>query len=249
MYRKNSEFSQGNMVYSWVGFVKAETMSTLWSKLKLKGQSEIVVFNAPKDFEPELKDLRDVRVLRQFGREKDRFHFVLVFATKMKDLDAEWKGVIPTLKTEGIFWVAYPKKSSGIQTDMAGMSGGWDVYAGSPWQPVSMVSVNDTWTAVRFKYSTSLEKERQERPVEEIRDQDGAVVVDRVNRVVQPPNDLARVLAKHPEAKAFFDQLSFTNKKEYVTWIVEAKKKETRDSRLHLALEKMVSQKKNPAEK
>jgi uncharacterized protein YdeI (YjbR/CyaY-like superfamily) len=34
-----------------------------------------------------------------------------------------------------------------------------------------------------------------------------------------------------------------------VVWIVEAKKRETRDKRLELALEKLVSEKKNPSEK
>ena len=74
-------------------------------------------------------------------------------------------------------------------------------------------------------------------------------MVDRINRVVHPPKDLAVILSKHPEAKAFFDSLSFTNQREYVTWIVEAKKSETRAKRVTSALEKMVSNKKNPSEK
>ncbi len=74
-------------------------------------------------------------------------------------------------------------------------------------------------------------------------------MVDRVNRVIHLPKELAAVLSRHPEAKAFFDSLSFTNKREYVTWIVEAKKSETRAKRVTSALEKMVSNKKNPSEK
>ena len=77
---------------------------------------------------------------------------------------------------------------------------------------------------------------------------DGTVVVDRINRVIDPPKDFAAVLAKDPAAKAFFDQLSFTNRKEYVVWIVEAKKAETRTMRMKSALEKLVSNKKNPSE-
>ena len=94
-----------------------------------------------------------------------------------------------------------------------------------------------------------MEQQRKEREDEEIRDLDGTVVVDRINRVVHPPADFGRVLLKHPGAGAFFERLSFTNQKEYVVWIVEAKKKETRDKRLELALEKLVSEKKNPSEK
>jgi hypothetical protein len=129
------------------------------------------------------------------------------------------------------------------------MASGWAVYAGSPWQPVASISISDTWTGIRFKNSPDLEQRRKDRPEEALHDADGAVVVDRVNRVIYPPRDFAQALSKHPGARAFFETLSFTNKKEYVVWIVEAKKKETRDKRLILALEKLVSEKKNPSEK
>ena len=74
------------------------------------------------------------------------------------------------------------------------------------------------------------------------------MVIDRVKRSVNPPVDLARVLSKQPGARDFFDRLSFTNRKEYVLWVIQAKKKETREKRLQLALEKLVSGKKNPSE-
>jgi len=47
----------------------------------------------------------------------------------------------------------------------------------------------------------------------------------------------------------FFSSLSFTNQKEYVTWIEGAKKEETRKRRLETALEKLLAGKKNPSEK
>jgi uncharacterized protein YdeI (YjbR/CyaY-like superfamily) len=37
---------------------------------------------------------------------------------------------------------------------------------------------------------------------------------------------------KDKDAKAFFDKLSYTHQKEYVNWIEEAKKVETRQSRI-----------------
>jgi hypothetical protein len=219
---------------------------TFIQKLKPKA-GEVAVINSPKDILGEFKSFKPV-VSIPAGM-KQSFDFVLLFATNSKDLTPAWKRIIPALKEDAVFWVAYPKKSSGIQSDLAGMSGPWTVYAGSPWQPVASASINGTWTGVRFKLAPNLEAERKERGSEEIRDVDGTLVVDRVNREVHLPKDLAAVLSKHPEAKAFFDTLSFTNKKEYVTWIVEAKKPETRTKRAEAALEKMASKKKNPSEK
>jgi uncharacterized protein YdeI (YjbR/CyaY-like superfamily) len=39
-------------------------------------------------------------------------------------------------------------------------------------------------------------------------------------------------LKKDKEAKAFFDKLSYTHQKEYVRWVEEAKKEETRQNRI-----------------
>ena len=48
---------------------------------------------------------------------------------------------------------------------------------------------------------------------------------------------LSAALAGDAKAKAGFDGLSYTHPKEYVRWIAESKKQETRDLRLDKALE------------
>ncbi len=62
-------------------------------------------------------------------------------------------------------------------------------------------------------------------------------------RVVEVPPDLQEVLNKHPEEKAFFENLSCTHQREYVSWITEAKRPETRQRRIRKALD-MLRQKK-----
>jgi hypothetical protein len=51
-------------------------------------------------------------------------------------------------------------------------------------------------------------------------------------RTVEVPPDLARLLKARPKAARFFEALSYTNKKEYVRWIGEAKRPETRKARI-----------------
>jgi hypothetical protein len=219
---------------------------TLIQKLKPKPGAAAVI-NSPKGIIGEFKAFKPVASIP--AEAKDCFDFVLVFATNSTELESWWKQIIPALKEEAVFWIAYPKKRSGIPSDLERAGGGWTVCAGSPWQPVSSASIDATWTGIRFKHAPDLKNERRDRPSEEIRDADGTLVVDRVRRIVNPPKDLAKVLSKNPEAKAFFGTLSFTNKKEYVVWIIEAKRSETRTMRVMAALEKIVSNKKNPSEK
>jgi hypothetical protein len=52
-------------------------------------------------------------------------------------------------------------------------------------------------------------------------------------REVEVPGDLAAAL--DPEARTFFDSLSYTHRKEYVRWIEEAKRDATRRRRIEKA--------------
>jgi len=65
-------------------------------------------------------------------------------------------------------------------------------------------------------------------------------------RTVEVPDDLLKLMQKEPEVLAFFNKLSFTHKKEYVRWITEAKREETRKVRLVKAIEMMKKNVKTP---
>jgi len=56
-------------------------------------------------------------------------------------------------------------------------------------------------------------------------------------RLIEIPKDLMKELKKDQEAKTFFDKLSYTHQKEYVRWVEEAKKEETRQNRILKTIE------------
>ena len=58
-------------------------------------------------------------------------------------------------------------------------------------------------------------------------------------REVDVPADLAEALARDDAARATFDGLSFTHRKEWVRWVGEAKKAETRATRLAKTVESL----------
>jgi bacteriocin resistance YdeI/OmpD-like protein len=210
-------------------------------KLHLKPGMRVAVANAPAGFS--LKS-PGVDIAKSLQRDLD---LALLFATMQKELKAQWPKLVSSVKQEGAIWVAYPKKSSGIASDL-GM-GEWDATKGSDWNPVAMIAIDDAWSAVRYKFAPGLEKVRHERQEEPVKDADGAIVVDRVKRTVTPPKDLQALLLKNAKAKAAFEPLAFSHKREYVTWIVEAKKPETRAARLAKTVEMLAKGKKNPSDK
>lgn len=64
-----------------------------------------------------------------------------------------------------------------------------------------------------------------------------SVELDAEERVITVPAELKRAFRKDPDAKAFFEKLSYTHQKEYVMWINDAKKEGTRQNRINKTIE------------
>ncbi len=63
--------------------------------------------------------------------------------------------------------------------------------------------------------------------------------VDDAPRVVELPAELHEALAADPGARAVFDGLAFTHRREYATWVAEAKRPETRARRVAQTMERL----------
>lgn len=70
------------------------------------------------------------------------------------------------------------------------------------------------------------------------------VELDTEPRVLEIPKDLIKELKKDREAKSFFDKLSYSHQREYVLWINQAKKEETRQRRVVKTIEMLKKGKK-----
>ena len=70
---------------------------------------------------------------------------------------------------------------------------------------------------------------------------------DTEERVIEVPAELKKAFKVEKEAKVFFDKLSYTHKREYVMWINEAKKEDTRQRRIAKTIE-MLKQGKKPVQ-
>ena len=63
------------------------------------------------------------------------------------------------------------------------------------------------------------------------------VELDTEPRVIEVPAELKKLFRTEKEAKAFFEKLSYTHQREYVNWINEAKREETRQNRIVKTIE------------
>jgi hypothetical protein len=160
----------------------------LIKKLHLKPGMRFIATNAPDGFQRILGSLPAGATQEQTLR--GAFDLILLFVSSKKELKSQWAKALSSLKPDGLLWVAYPKKSSGIPSDLTAMSGDWEGSTDSEWQPVSMIAVDEHWSATRFKPAPELKQQRVQRGDEMIHDSDGTLCIDRKNRVIAAPTDL-----------------------------------------------------------
>lgn len=211
---------------------------TLAAKLGVKEGMTLFTLHAPGNFKDTIPGLPDSVSVTTKGKTYDQIHW---FVKNKAQMEKELLKVMSLLKADITCWIYYPKGSSGIQTDLT-RDKGWDKLMENDLQWITLISFDDTWSAfgVRLKSEKDKVKSGQPKPREIFS------YIDPVKRTIRLPEDVEKALKKNPKAKGFFESLSFTNKKEYVEWIVSAKKEETRQQRVTGTLERLEKGWKNP---
>lgn len=215
----------------------------LLKKLYIKPQSEVLVVNAPENATNILGNIpADINI--QYNH-SDNFNVLLLFVKNSMELQAALKAYVQLLKADTIFWAAYPKKSSGIASDLT--MNEWNELKPYLLRPCAAAAIDNTWTGLRIKpLGTS---KLSDICNDEIEKNEYGIYIDVKNKQVTLPEDLKMVLEQHPPALAFYKQLSYSNRKEYVLWVLTAKQEKTRLDRIQKTIDKLIHRKKNPAEK
>jgi len=125
-------------------------MPTVFGKLNLKDQNEIVVVNAPASFEPELASLDGVTVRRNASEVK-AIDFSLAFVTTQKEVDTLAKSIVKKAQGDAIVWFAYPKQSSKRYTCEFNRDTRWASLGKAGFEPVRMIAIDEDWSALRFR--------------------------------------------------------------------------------------------------
>src|SRR5207248_714852 len=146
---------------------------------------------------------------------------------------ARFKGVLtPTPRGGGGTLLPVPKQVA-ARMGLKGMPKVQAVIAGHPYRGSLMPMGDGTYCLGVLKSIQEAAGVQQGDTVTVELELDGAP------RVVEPPSDLRRAIARDSKASAAWDKLSFTNKKEMARSLEEAKKPATRERRLAAAIAKL----------
>ena len=116
-------------------------------KLGIKDDLRVALINVPSDVRSQLREaLAKCRVAKPVGVPLD---FIFLFSKSRSDLEGQLREAVRTLTPAGMLWVAWPKKSSGVFTDLTE-----DVIRtiglGAGLVDVKVCAVTEIWSGLKF---------------------------------------------------------------------------------------------------
>jgi hypothetical protein len=116
-------------------------------KLGIKGSHRIAFINAPGNFTKELGELPGgVEIVEQRRAPLD---LIVCFVKSEKELGAQFEKLAAKLTPAGMLWISWPKKASGVPTDLTesvvqriGLAAGL--------VDTKVCAINEVWSGLRF---------------------------------------------------------------------------------------------------
>ncbi len=215
-------------------------------KLNLKEERNLLIQGLPSSIEKQFAKLSFAKNVTPLLRTR-KIDWALIFAVNENQLNTILKDVMPALHQEGKLWIAYPKTTSKIASDL-NRDCSWYQLTSNGFEGVEQVALDHVWSALWFKKGESLAPQ----PVISVAELEMGYEethAELSKYTIMPPNELMQLFGKNPKAKVFFENLSTNNQQDYVSWISDAKREETRVKRSAAVLAKLAAGKRTLAEK
>lgn len=125
-------------------------MEELIKKLRYK-QGPALVINPPEGY---------ILGIETDKAASEHFEFIQLFVNNSEDVRKWLPDALPLLNEDALFWITYPKQSSKVKTDINRDSLFKLVQDLSPFRAVNNVSVDDKWSALRFRHQDKVKSKK-----------------------------------------------------------------------------------------
>ena len=115
--------------------------ATLADKLLITPERTVILMRAPD---------RHFPMLGPFQPGEDTADVVLLYSRSQEQLVRDAPAAIASMSHGGLLWICYPKRSAGTPSDMS-REACRDLMAPHGWAPVAQISIDDVWSAMRFR--------------------------------------------------------------------------------------------------
>lgn len=122
--------------------------NTVFEKLQLKDEKNLLVQGLPSSIEKQFAKLTFAKSVTPLLRSR-KIDFALVFAINQHQLTGIMHDVLPALHEEGKLWIAYPKTTSKIVSDLNRQCT-WTCLKSKGYESIQETELDHVWMAVRF---------------------------------------------------------------------------------------------------
>jgi hypothetical protein len=214
-------------------------MQSMLEKLNLKDEKNVLIQGLPSSIEKQFAKLSYAKNVTPLLKSR-KIDFALVFAIHQNQMCAILNDVFPALHGESKLWIAYPKATSKIASDL-NRDCNWRVLQDHDYETGEQIVLDHVWSAICFKKLDVAQEDQAAADESRAEDFD--------KRLMKLPAELEIFFIKHKKAKDFFKSLPEISQKEYVSWIEDAKRADTKKRRLEAVQQKLLDGKKTLSEK
>ena len=129
---------------------------TLIKKLRIQPGQRLVILNPPPGYVESLQPLPEGAQLVT-ATEGAAVDFCHLFAINSAQLAELLPTALAACKYDGLLWISYPKKSSKVESDLS-RDALWELPGETGLRPVTQISIDQTWSALRFRPSDRVGK-------------------------------------------------------------------------------------------
>lgn len=122
---------------------------SLLEKLQLKDEKNLLIQGLPSSIEKQFIKLSFSKNVTPLLKQR-KIDFALVFAVSQKQLVDILRDVVPVLHGDAKLWIAYPKPTSKIASDLS-RDKNWDFVSEHGYEAVRMVALDNVWSAAHFE--------------------------------------------------------------------------------------------------
>ena len=121
---------------------------SLSEKLGVKPAYRICLLNAPQGYQKRIQIGPDGAITTQLSSQYD---LVQLFTTKKDELEKRFPQLVVAIKSNGMLWISWPKKASGVETDLT-ENIIRDIGLRYGVVDVKVAAIDDIWSGLKFVY-------------------------------------------------------------------------------------------------
>lgn len=126
-------------------------MTTLREKLNYKDQQRIAILNSDEIMLKLLMDEFKGICIDTSIDPRYPYEFIIVFTRFYCEVEGLASGALHNLITNGTLWFAFPKRRSSKYSSDLDKDHGWEYITDKGFDKVRIISLNEDWSAMRFK--------------------------------------------------------------------------------------------------